>query len=289
MTLHDQVFVTEASEQWIKVEGADSYGLLGYEFAKRAVMTIDYANRRITFTRPDAYHPPAGVTPVPFTFDGHIPMVKATVDGVPGEFEIDTGARSALTLMGPFAQANGLVAKYHATHVATTGFGVGGPSKALLARVGVLAIGPVTLPRPVTDLVTDVGGAAAEQHTSGNIGGDTLKRFTLTLDYGHQLLYLEPNALATQPDVFDRSGLWVNRGDDAMIAIGDVSADSAASKAGLHAGDSILAVNGRDARAVEVYELREMLKGKPGTVVHLLVKGADGKTRRTAITLADQV
>jgi C-terminal processing protease CtpA/Prc len=111
----------------------------------------------------------------------------------------------------------------------------------------------------------------------------------VTLDYGHQLLYLQPNALADQPDVFDRSGLWVNRGDNAMIAIGDVSADSAASKAGLKVGDSILAVDGRDARAVEIYELRETLKGKPGTVVHLLVKGADGKTRKKVIKLEDQV
>jgi membrane-associated protease RseP (regulator of RpoE activity) len=216
-------------------------------------------------------------------------MVQATIDGLPGQFEIDTGARSALTLMHPFAVTNNLIGKYHAVHTATTGYGVGGPSKALLTRAGTLTIGPVTLKSPVVDIVTDTRGAAADEHTAGNIGGDILKRFTVTLDYGHQQIYFEPNALATQPDVFDRSGLWVNRDADGMIDIADVSADSAATTAGLVVGDKILSVNGHDARTVEIFELREIFKAKPGTMVHLRVQRAGGKTKPITLTLADQV
>jgi hypothetical protein len=32
-----------------------------------------------------------------------------------------------------------------------------------------------------------------------------------------------------------------------------------------------------------------MFKAKPGTAVHLKVKAADGKTRKVALVLADQV
>jgi len=52
----------------------------------------------------------------------------------------DTGSRGALTVMQPFAVSNGLIDKYHAIRSATVGYGVGGPSKALLARA------PVSLP-----------------------------------------------------------------------------------------------------------------------------------------------
>jgi hypothetical protein len=289
LTLHDQIFATSDLGSFIKVEGADSYGLLGYEFAKRAVLAIDYAKHTMTFTKPGAFTPPAGVTPVPFSFDAHIPMVQASIDGVSGEFEIDTGSRGSLTVMHPFALSHGLIDKYHATRTATTGYGVGGASKALLGRAGTLAIGAVTISDPVLDVVTDTAGAAAQTHTAGNIGGDILKRFTLTLDYSHQLLYFQPNKLARQPDVFDRAGIWVNRADDSMIAIADVTEGSASVKAGLHAGDEITAVNSHDARTIEIYQLREMFKAKPGTVVHLKIKAADGKSRNVSLTLADQV
>ncbi len=96
----------------------------------------------------------------------------------------------------------------------------------------------------------DEHGAAAAARTAGNIGGDLLKRFTLTLDYGHQRLWLVPNALAAQPDVFDRSGLWIARAKDGTIAIADVAADSAAAKAGLTADDVIVAVDGTPASTI---------------------------------------
>ncbi len=207
LTLSDQVFGSEDSPGWIAVEGADSSGLLGYEFAKRAVLTVDYAHHTLTFTKPSAFRPPAGATAIPFKFDEHTPMVEASLDGVAGEFEIDTGARGAVTLMHSFTDQNKLIDKYHPSHEATTGYGVGGPTKSLLARGGTLSIGPVSLKAPVAEFATDTKGAAAATHIAGNIGGDVLKRFTVTLDYGHQLMWLEPNKLAAEPEIFDRAGV----------------------------------------------------------------------------------
>ena len=289
LTLPDQVFATSDTKGWIKVEGADSAGLLGYEFAKRAVLTIDYARHTMTFTKPDKFEPPKGAPGIPFTFDGHIPMLEGSLDGMAGQFELDTGARGALTVMHPFAQANGLVDKYHATKSATVGYGVGGPSRALLGRGGELVLGPVTIEAPVTELVTDTGGAAEAARTAGNIGGDLLKRFTVTLDYGHRLLWLQPNALAQQKEVFDRSGLWISRAQDGGIAIADVTTDGPAAASGLASGDEITAVNGKPAKDVALYELREQFKGAPGTHFTLAVKGSDGKPRKVTLVLADQV
>jgi hypothetical protein len=75
LTLPDQLFGTETSPAWVQIEGVDSSGLLGYEFVKRAVLSIDYAQHTMTFTKTEAFHPPANAAAIPFTFQSHIPMV----------------------------------------------------------------------------------------------------------------------------------------------------------------------------------------------------------------------
>jgi Aspartyl protease/PDZ domain len=288
LTLPDQVFGTMDMSNLIGVEGVESAGLLGYEFVKRAVLTIDYEKRVMTFTKPQMFKPPSGVAAIPFTFAAHIPMVSGSLDGFLGEFEIDTGSRGPLNLMAPFAAAHDLVARYHATRNATTGYGVGGPSRSLLARAGKLTIGEVTMDAPIAEIDTDKAGAAAAARTAGNLGGDLLKRYTVTLDYGHQKMWLVPNALASQPEVFDRAGLWIARAKDGAIAIGDVVPQSAAAGAGLASGDEIVSVNGKSAQDIALYDLREQFKGAVGTSITLIVKGSKGE-RTTVLTLADQV
>ncbi|MEO6919644.1 MAG: aspartyl protease family protein [Collimonas sp.] len=291
LTLPDQVFGTENSTGWGAIEGIKSAGLLGYEFVKRAVLTIDYAKRTLTFTKQEVFHPPKDVPVIAFTFDGHIPMVAGTLDGFPGEFEIDTGSRGALIVMRAFADANGLVDKYHATRKATVGYGVGGPSKALLARAGKLTLGPVAIEAPVTELIADKGGAANATRTAGNIGGDLLKQFTVTFDYAHQNIWLQPNQLAGKPQAFDRSGLWISRAEGGDIMVGDVAGQSAAARIGLAVGDEIASVNGKPAKDTALYDLREEFKSAPGTKFVLGVKGSGGKgsERTLTLVLADQV
>jgi len=289
LTIPDQVFGTQSSPGWISVEGTDSGGLLGYEFVKRAVLSIDYANRTLTFTRQEAFHPPKDVAAIPFKFNAHIPMVAASLDGHAGEFQIDTGSRGALIVMHRFAASHGLKDKYHATRLVTMGYGAGGPSRALLARAGVLTIGgSTTITGPITELIADTSGEAAATQTAGNIGGDLLKRFTLTLDYQHQLLWLQPNELSGKPEVFDRSGVWIARAKDGGIQVADVANESAAAKTGIVAGDEILSVNGKPAKEVELYDLREQFKGPVGTQFKLQVKGKQGE-RQATLTLADQI
>ena len=124
---------------------------------------------------------------------------------------------------------------------------------------------------------------------AGNIGGDLLKRFTVTLDYAHQTLWLEANALAAQPEVFDRSGLWIARAKDGEIAVADVAADSAATASGIASGDEILGVNGRSVKSVRLYDLREELKGPVGTRFDLRVKAPNGPERTVVLVLKEQI
>jgi hypothetical protein len=288
LVIPDQVFMTQGAGGWPAIEGTPSNGLIGYEVVKRAVLTIDYAARTMTFTKPSAFQPPANVTAISFTFDDHTPMLPGTLDGAPGQFELDTGSRGALTVMGPFAQANHLVEKIHPHISGTVGYGVGGPAKALLGRAGSLVLGPVTVTGPILEFATNKAGGGNEQHTAGNIGGDILKRFTVTLDYGHQLAWLQPNAGNDSPEVFDRSGLWIARAPSGAIEIADVTSDSPAAKLGLVVGDKILSIDGKSAAQIPLPALRETFKGPIGTRFQLRVKTASGD-KDVTLVLADQV
>jgi hypothetical protein len=284
--LKDQVFGVFDLASLSKVEGVAGDGLIGYEIARRAVVQIDYANKRLTIIKPGQFHPSEKAVKVPFTFNNHVPMIQAVLDGVSGEFEVDTGARSSISIMRPFATANHLVEKYQAKTEVIGGYGVGGPAKALLIRPQSLKIGSIDIKDPVGLIETGEKGAAAATETAGNLGGGILKRFTVTLDYEHQVLYLEPNVSFSEPDVFDRSGIWCMQDNSGGLSVMDVVKNSPADKAGVQAGDKIVGMDGATVTAAQINSVRSKLKQAPGTKVTLQVDGKAGK-REVNLTLAE--
>jgi Aspartyl protease len=135
LVLKNQLFATFDLSDGIRFEDLPTLGLIGYELAKQAVVELDYDKSEITFIRPAAFRPPKGAESLPLKFRGHIPLVDAVLDGVTGEFQLDTGARPSLTLTRSFADAHGLVEKYHARREVVSGPGLGGQSRGLLARL----------------------------------------------------------------------------------------------------------------------------------------------------------
>ena len=100
-----------------------------------------------------------------------------------------------------------------------------------------------------------------------------MKRFTLTLDYAHQKLWLQPNPLSAQREVFDRSGLWIARAKDGAIDVADVTAQGAAAASGLAVGDEIVSVNGKSSQNIELYDLRDEFKGGGRHPIHIACEG----------------
>jgi PDZ domain/Aspartyl protease len=209
------------------------------------------------------------------------------LDGVTGEFQLDTGARPSLTLTRSFADAHGLIEKYHARREAVGGPGLGGQSRGLLARPEELDLGQLAVHGPVALISSSWRRNTAMSRIAGNIGGGLLKRFLVTLDYPQEALYLQPNRHFTEPDVFDRSGLWVMRASDgSAFEVADVIPDSPASKVGLKVGERILKVDQIDTSALTVETLRERLEKEPGTKIDLEVQGEDG-VREVVLVLED--
>lgn len=284
LTLRQQLFEVAASGGWPAIEGVPSDGAVGYEIAKRVPVIIDYARREITFVRPDAFRAPAH-PPITFRFMEELPEIDGNIDGISAHLLLDTGSRGTVNFTGRFITANNLFEKYPARWEATTGWGVGGASRSSLARAHTLVLGDQTLAAPVIELTAQKKGALANGYFDGNVGGEILRRFTVTLDYAHMQLWLEPNAAHETDFAFDRSGMFLARdGDD--IVVKDVTPRGPAATAGVKAGDHLIRVHGKDLREQPLPRLREWLRSAaPGTRVRVEIRGRAAIT----LTLADLI
>lgn len=269
-------------------EGNPMPGLVGYEIFKRFVVRIDYGRRLLTLTLPSAFEAPTGAAVLPFRFNGHTPQVDGSVDGVAGAFDIDTGSRASLDLLGPFVEKNSLVAHYKARLEGITGWGVGGPTRSLLARSRSLKLGSVDVPDVVTKLSLQKKGAFSNTYVAGNVGFGVLRRFTVTFDYGREKLYLEPTTADPGRDTYDRSGLWLNQGSG-FFEVMDVIGGSPGAEAALKPGDRVVAVDGAPASTLKLPELRLRLRSEPpGTRIRLRVTSGSSE-REATLVLKDLV
>ncbi len=264
------------------VEGVTEAGMIGYEFFARFITRFDYGRRTITFIDKRRFDPRDAGVAVPMRLYHQFPEVLGSYDGLAGRFGIDTGSRMTLMLTGPFVRQNHLRASETRGVEAMTGWGVGGPSRSFVTRGGVLKLGDVTIDGPLTALSSDKGGAGAAEAFPNNIGGGILKRFVVTLDYDHGLIYLKPvDGSVADLDRFDRSGMWINAADDGFVVV-DITKGAPAEAAGLQVGDHILAVDGKPASDIALSDLRQSLRLEPaGAVVTFRVKrGADATDMR---------
>ena len=271
-----------------EVEGVAFDGLVGHEVFKQLVVTIDYAARRITLTKPADFVAPTGAARLPFEWAERMPLVEGEVDGMKGRFTIDTGARSSVTLSAPFVMEHGLLLRYPRRHETTTGWGIGGPSRAYATRAGWLKLGPLEVKAPVLELSSAAAGAASDRYIGGSVGGGALRRYTVSLDFVGRALYLQPNGEATAPDLFDRSGMWINLDGEELI-VDDLLANGPAARAQVQKHDRIINVDGVPATQLPLLELRAKLRELPkGSRVKMTLR-RDSKVVYANIMLDDLV
>jgi hypothetical protein len=269
-------------------EGANEQGMVGYEFFARFITRFDYGHHTITFIDKKYFDPKTAGTPVPMRLYHQFPEILGAYDGIPGRFGIDTGSRMPLELNAAFAAQNNIHAPAGAVE-AQTGWGVGGPSRSQVFKGGTLTLGPVTIDRPLTMISLDKGGAGAAEAFPNNVGGGVLKRFAVTFDYDHSLMYLKPVAgPVADLDTFDKSGMWINGAPEGFKII-DITTGGPAEAAGLQKDDIITAIDGKPATGFLLPDLRRAWRDAPaGTAVKLTVKrGTD--TRDVTVTLKDLI
>jgi hypothetical protein len=263
-------------------------GWVGLEVFRRLVVKHDYIGKKLTLTLPDRFRYHGHGVIVPFDRPWLMPVVDATLDGVPGRFGIDTGARSSLLLFGPFVEDNGLQAKYVAHLEGVTGWGLGGPVRSLLARAQELRIGDVTVRDLVVRMSTQKKGGTTSSEMAGLIGPDVLSQFDLTVDYSRSRIILDKNKNYGRRDSYDRAGMWMGQ-DAEHFTVVDVIAGGPADEAGIKQGDTILAIDGSSTTGLILPDVRESIRHGPiGRKITLLLE-SQGTTRTTVVTLRDMV
>lgn len=268
--------------------GRAADGVIGWEVLARYVTAFDYAGKRVTLTLPNAAAAPAGAHVVPFVFNGTQPQIACGIDGIASQCTIDTGARDTLTLLAPYLAQHPEVRPTALTANGVTGFGVGGAAFGRLGRLDSLSIDGLTLNGLVADYTTATQGAFAAPFVAANLGGNLLRRFNVTFDYGHRTMSLTPNDAFAERDNYERSGLFVvNVGGKMTVA--DARAGTPAAEAGIAKGDVITAIDGAPTSTMGLHTVRDYLSKPAGTVVKLTLAGKNGEARTVSMTLRDYV
>lgn len=264
-------------------------GYFGLEVFQKYVVQHDYLNRELTIYDPATYSYNGPGESFPFQRNGIIPVIHASFDGIEGEFGVDTGARSALILYGPFVTEHQLVEKYQPKIQGVSGWGIGGPVRSYMVRSHSLRFGSFELRHLIARLSLNKAGATARSGKAGLIGPDVLKQFTFTCDYRRGRLIFEKNANFGLRDSYDRAGIWLSQ-KGAAFEVFDVIPGGPAAIAGLQVGDTVVAIDGTDTAHLALTDVRDHWKAAaPGTVVKLKLSTKAGTTRDVTLVLRDLV
>ncbi|MGH2400556.1 MAG: aspartyl protease family protein, partial [bacterium] len=216
--------------------GVSVGGVLGTDFFRAVVVEIDYDAHVVWLHRPGEFIPTADARAIPLTFARRVPFVSArlTVPGRPPRERrllVDSGSEDAvddsmlLESRGPLRQVTG-------------GVGSGQTYQVVFGRIERFELGPFTL----HDLPSVAPGVSL-------IGGEVLRRFRVALDYGNARMYLAPGRHFSDRSAEDLSGMSLRlTASGERLRVDEVQRDSPAARAGMVAGDEIVAIDGAPIR-----------------------------------------
>lgn len=240
--------------------------IVGAPLINRCVLRIDYAGRMLEFLPAESFEYTGKGAIVPLTFEYGHPYIKARVtlagrDPIEGRFVIDLGSSQAVIFTPSFIEKKHVMDGIGHT-IEARGRGVGGQLSSRASRIPSVELGGITLERPVAMLPMSSQTMVGASDAIGNIGGEIMRRFTVTLDYTRQRMILEPNSQFGDPFEADMSGLGMRMGPDGSNALEVewIQQDSPASEAGFQPNDLIERVDGKPALEVGMRGLREMFR-----------------------------
>jgi predicted aspartyl protease len=193
--LSDQTVVALPLETVSQRLGSRLDGILGYDFASRFAVEIDYAASRLRLRASGGYHAPEEARRVPLRIEANVPRIEGVVEGRhAGSFILDTGNSHALILHSPFVKEHGLDRR-RARPISVSG--IGGSEELLSVRIESLALGDVEFEDVEALISTSEEGIAAIGESIGNVGGGLFRDAVLAFDYSEGALWVTvPAALS---------------------------------------------------------------------------------------------
>lgn len=256
-------------------------GIIGADLFKRYVVTIDYAAQRIMLNDPKTFAYQGKGAVIPIHLSGNRAFFKANVTPVGGtlveaEFVIDTGDNSTLTFHTPFVEKHNLRAA-NQKMVAHVSHGISGESRSWRGRVSSFQLARFAIDHPIATFSEATKGSEADRSYDAVLGGEILHRFTLTLDYSHRQMILEPNAAFGDPYEDDMSGIQLAAHDKDFktITVLSVRTGSPAADAGIVQDDVIETVDNKAAGDLGLAQIQRMFRQDGGQYVLGVRRGKD--------------
>jgi hypothetical protein len=212
--------------------------VLGRELFVNSVIGIDFDRSQMSLSPSQGFVAPAGATEVKLKREGTLHFIPVSLAGLPPVLAaFDLGNGGALSISKEYHEAHPEFAAL--PHAVSLSGGVGGVHETKMVTV------------PKVDLVGfDFSNVPATlgalpdgpYEDRANVGIQMFRQFKLTLDLGHDRLWLQRNA---KPADFsrDRTGLFTLLENDHFNVL-HVSPGSPADRAGLKKGDKLVAVGG---------------------------------------------
>jgi len=165
-------------------------GILGLEILERLAVQIDYRASTMTFWPRQSYRYAGKGTALDISFSDDIPLATAKLNGISGEFALDTGNGGSTVIQHLWAEKNGL-ADQMKRGIEMVSFGSGGETKNWASRIHVFEIAGRTFQNIEGRYAEDKQGSFSSRTEAGNIGTDLLANFTLDFDYSHNRIWFE--------------------------------------------------------------------------------------------------
>ncbi|MFZ2030067.1 MAG: aspartyl protease family protein [Vitreimonas sp.] len=222
-------------------------GFIGTDFFIRHVVEIDYARRVVRVYDPATFQYAGAGCHVPMTIERRLPHIPArlTVNGTNSanrSLLVDTGSQSAVDEAWINQSAN--------LHSGTGGVGIGQSYQTRIGRFSTAEIGCFSF--------TDIPGSGDGVPL---VGGEVLRHFTLTFDWLHADLIMDPDAgVARSLADTGVTGLDFRAAAHGAVVIDTVSPDTPAALAGFLAGDVLVSVDGTAASAFEFSQLGQLFR-----------------------------
>lgn len=248
-------------------------GILGANLLSQFRERFDFTAGKVDFSLvSDAVGPPSAsrtAKAIALAHEKGSYRVAATIDGHMAVFSLSMlydptliHTSSLLSRLKPRATLGGLPA------------GDGTPVRFL--RLGNLSVGDRVWNSPVIEQPLARGMPVVNI-----LGLDFLHRYYLTLDLGHERIYLDPDpAYRADPHEWEGLGIVPAKTAEGKLVIAAIGDPSPARAAGLKIGDELTAIQGRPTTRLSQDQESSLVKQPAGTPIELRVQsGGNSKTR----------
>lgn len=270
--------------------GEEVHGILGYEIFRRFTVEINYGAHTLTLYEPSSYKPRKSYTAIPITVESTKPYLTASITShdnrtFQAKLMVDTGASHSLLLD---ASSHHAISLPETRVRCTLGRGLGGDINGYISRVKHISIGKFDFNKAISSFpdTANLGENFKATGRQGTLGAGVLRRFTVVIDYYNNKLYLKKNSQYKKRFEYNMSGIdLIATGRDLRtFIVQEVRPDSPARNAGVQEGDVFKAVNGIDAKNLDLSQINHLFRSKEGRKVRLKIE-REGKTIKKVFKL----